>query len=255
VTRPPLAALSMLLALAAPVAVEAAAPAPSKREQQARASTGAAAATPAALVARCVEAYGGSKAVARLARSRSEGTVTSLLHPGQPGRIARLYERPGKLRVEIAFPGSPVEIRVLDGGRGWRFGEEVGGPFLASMILQASRLDLPALLAAWEGKLEDRGTWELEGKTLRVLALDVAPGVTVEAGIDPATGRILRSRGTSQGGPMPLEFVTTYADFRKVNGVLFAFHEGNWANGSATGETALVKVELLASIPAAAFRP
>ncbi len=244
-TRPSLATLSLLLALAAPASASASAPG----------RAGSAAATPAVLVARCVDAYGGKKAVVRLARSRSEGTVTSLLHPGQPGRIARLYERSGKLRVEIAFPGAPVEIRVLDGGRGWRFGEEVGGPFLASMILQAARLDLPALLAAWEQKLEDRGTWELEGKVLRVLALEVAPGVTVEAGIDPATGRILRSRGAAQAGPMPLEFVTTYSDFRKVDGVLVAFHEGNWANGSTTGETVLERFELLPSIPPEAFRP
>ncbi len=241
-TRPTLAALSLLLALGAAAPVSAAT---STR-------AGSTEATAARLVARCVEAYGGKKAVVRLARSRSEGTVTSLLHPGQPGRIARLYQRSGKLRVEIAFPGAPVEIRVLDGGRGWRFGEEVGGPFLASMILQAARLDLPALLAAWEQKLEDHGTWELDGKALRVLALEVAPGVTVEAGIEPATGRILRSRGTSTGG---LEFVTTYSDFRKVDGVLVAFREGNWANGSATGETVVEKFELLASIPPEAFRP
>lgn len=239
--------LSISLALASPAGAGPASPA-----------AGRAAAAPAgaraALVARCVDAYGGAKAVARLARSRSEGSVTSLLHPGQPGRIARLYQRSGKLRVEIAFPGAPVEVRVLDGGRGWRFGEEVGGPFLASMILQAARLDLPALLAAWEAKLQDRGTWEHEGRALRVLALEVAPGVTVEAGIDPATGRILRSRGTA-GGAMPIEFVTTYSDFRKVDGVLFAFHEGNWANGAATGETVLERIELLASVPAEAFRP
>jgi hypothetical protein len=241
----PLAALASLLALA--VALPAAAAASSVPPPGPSATT-------SALVARCVAAYGGKKAVARLARSRTEGRVTSLLHPGQPGHIMRLYQRSGRLRVEIAFPGAPPEVRVLDGGRGWRFGEEVGGPFLASMILQAARLDLPALLAAWEQKVEDHGTWEHEGKALRVLALEVAPGVTVEAGIDPASGRILRSRGTA-GGAMPVEFVTTYSDFRKVDGVLFAFREGNWANGSTTGETVLEKVELLASVPAEAFRP
>lgn len=207
-----------------------------------------------ALIERCVGAYGGRKAVVRLARVREEGTVTSLLHPGQPGRITRVYQRSGKLRVEIAFPGAPVEVRVLDGGRGWRFGEEVGGPFLMSMVLQAARLDLPALLAAWENKVEDRGTLDHEGTALRVLALEVAPGVVVEAGIDPATGRILRSRGTSRGGA-PVEFVTTYSDFRRVDGVLVAFREGNWANGRTTGETVLERVELPAQVDPAAFRP
>ncbi|ACG74702.1 conserved hypothetical protein [Anaeromyxobacter sp. K] len=246
-----LAALVLAAAPSLPAAGAPAAPAGARPDAEARAEGRAGV---HALVERCVAAYGGKKAVVRLARLREEGTVTSLLHPGQPGRITRVYQRSGKLRVEIAFPGAPVEVRVLDGGRGWRFGEEVGGPFLMSMILQASRLDLPALLAAWENKLEDRGAWEVDGATLRVLALEVAPGVVVEAGIDPATGRILRSRGASRGGG-PVEFVTTYSDFRAVDGVLVAFREGNWANGQTTGETVLEKVELPARIDPAAFQP
>jgi hypothetical protein len=222
------------------------------------AGTAPAAAPPAAevatLVRRCVDAYGGAIAVTRLAHVREEGTVTSqVLHPGAPGRISRSYERSGKLRVEIAYPDSPVEVRVLDGGRGWRFGEEVQGPFLVSMILQAARLDLPALLAAWESKVVDAGTVEHEGKSLRVLSLEVAPSVVVEAGIDPDTGRILFSQGTARGG-MPLKFVTTYSDFRKVDGVLVPFREGNWANGKATGETVIEKVEFVREFPETTFR-
>ncbi|BDG04841.1 hypothetical protein [Anaeromyxobacter oryzae] len=208
-----------------------------------------------ALVERCVDAYGGKKAIVRLARIREEGSVTSnVLHPGAAGRISRVYQRSGKLRVEIAYPDAPREVRVLDGSRGWRFGEEVQGPFLVSMILQAARLDLPSLLAAWEAKLVDEGTAEVDGKTLRVLALEVAPGLRIEAAIDAATGRILRSRGTGTGG-MPLEFVTTYSDFRTVDGVLVAFREGNYANGRTTGDTVLEKVEFPASLPEATFRP
>jgi hypothetical protein len=238
----PLAVTSLALALLA------GAPAPSS-------AAPASGADAAALIRRCVEAYGGKKGVVRLARIHEEGTVSSnVLHPGAPGRLTRVYQRSGKLRVEIGYPGQQLEVRVLDGGRGWRYGEEVQGPPLIAMILQAARLDLPALLAAWEGKVQDRGTIEHEGKTLRVLAIEVAPSVFVEAGIDPASGRILRSRGIGHG-QMPLEFVTTYSDFRTVDGVLVAYHEGNWANGQSTGETVLEKVELPAEIPAETFRP
>jgi hypothetical protein len=208
-----------------------------------------------ALVERCVEAYGGRKAIVRLARIREEGTVTSqILHGGAVGKLTRVYQRSGRLRVAIAYPGAPEEVRVLDGSRGWRFGEEVEGPFLVSMILQAARLDLPSLLAAWEGKVQEAGTVEHDGKTLRVLAIEVAPGLRVEAGLDPDTGRILRSRGVGTGA-MPLEFVTSYSDFRTVDGVLVAFREGNFANGRTTGETVLEKVEFPGTIPEATFRP
>jgi hypothetical protein len=206
------------------------------------------------LVRKCVAAYGGQKALGLLAHLAEEGTVTSVLHPGATGRIARTYVRPSGLRVEIQYPDKPAEVRVLDGARGWRSGDEVTGPLLLSMVLQAARLDLPALLAAGEAKVQDRGSWQHEGRSLRVLALPIQPGVEVEAGIDPATGRILRSRGTATG-EMPLEFVTTYADFRRVEGALVPFREGNWANGQATGGTTLQRVSLPRRYPEKLFKP
>jgi hypothetical protein len=209
----------------------------------------------APLVRRCIAAHGGKAAIARARAMRQEGRVTSILHPGAPGRILRLYERPGRLRVEIAFPGAPPEVRVLDGGRGWREGEEVGGPRLAAMMLQVARLDLPALLSDWEAGLEDLGTADDGGRKVRVVAFRPAPGLVVEAAIDAGSGRIVRSRGTARDPGMPLEFVTTYEDYREVDGVLVAFREKNWANGRTTGETVLEKVEFPRSLPPSSFRP
>jgi hypothetical protein len=206
----------------------------------------------AALVKRCVEAYGGPAAIARAARLRQEGTVTSLLHPGEQGRVLRLYERPGRLRVEVGW-GGPPEVRILDGGRGWRFGEEVGGPGLVAMMLQAARLDLPDLLQAFPALVVDRGSVDLDGRTVRALALEVAPGVEVEAHLDPATGRILRSIGRATVGP-PVIFGTRYQDFRVVDGLLVAFREENFANGAITGETVLTAVRVVDALPDGTFR-
>jgi len=207
----------------------------------------------AGLVKRCVEAYGGPEAVARAALLRQEGTVTSLLHPGEKGRLLRFFARPGRLRVEVSFGGSD-EVRILDGGRGWRQGEEVGGPGLVAMILQAARLDLPAMLQAWPERLVDRGTVELDGRPLRALSLEVAPGVELTAHLDPATGRILRSVGRAVAGPQ-VTFATRYDDFRVVDGVLVAFREENFANGAITGETVLKRVKVEAALPAETFTP
>ncbi len=212
----------------------------------------------ASLVERCVAAYGGPAAMARSARSQVEGTVTSVvLHPGEVGHMARAYERPGRLRVEIAYPASPDEgeVRVLDGAKGWRNGEAATGPRLDAMVLQAARVDLPALLQSSRAKLRDGGAGEVGGKKVRLVAYEPAPGLLVEAAIDPATGRILRSRGASTVGPMPLEFVTTYSEFRKVDGVLVPMREENWANGKSTGVTTLTKVAFPAAMPDGMFRP
>jgi hypothetical protein len=211
----------------------------------------------ASLVQRCVAAYGGAAAIARSARSQIEGTVTSVvLHPGETGAIARAYERPARLRVEIAYPsGKGGEVRVLDGATGWRNGEGVQGPRLEAMVLQAARLDLPALLQSSVAKLRDGGAAEVRGKAVRLLALEPAPGLLVEAAIDPATGLILRSRGASTIGPAPLEFITTYSEFEKVEGVLVPMREENWANGRSTGVTVVKKISFPAAMPTWMFKP
>jgi hypothetical protein len=210
----------------------------------------------AALVERCVAAYGGKAGLARAARSRAEGSVTSVvLHPGETGRIVRAYERPGRLRVEIAYAGGPPEVRVLDGGRGWRDGVGATGPRLDAMILQAARLDMPALLQSWVAKVKDGGTGVVGGKKVRLLAIEPAPGLLVEAAIDAASGRILRTRGASTSGVMPLEFVTTFSEFKKVEGVLVPMREENWANGRSTGVTKLEKVSFPKAVAEGSFAP
>jgi hypothetical protein len=209
----------------------------------------------AALVQRCAAAYGGKAGIAKAARSRAAGSVTSvILHPGEAGRFVRAYERPGRLRVEIAYGGAPPEVRVLDGRKGWRNGEDATGPRLDAMILQAARLDLPALLQASPGRVRDGGRAEVGGKKVRLLTIEPAPGLLVEAAVDPATGRILRSRGASTGD-MPLEFVTTYSEFKSIQGVLVPMREENWANGKSTGVTKLDAVTFPKAFPAGTFRP
>jgi len=206
------------------------------------------------LARRCVAAYGGAEAIARVSGFVQEGTVTSLLHPGMTGRIGRAFRRPGRLRVEISYPDRSGEIRVLDGSEGWRDGAPASGPQLAAMVLHAARLDVPALLAEKGRQLADRGTWQHEGRTLRVLSVEVGPGLWVEVGIDPDTGLILRSRSFTVDPGRAVEFVTSYSEFREVGGVVFAFREGNWANGATTGETVLSRVEVVAP-GAVLFRP
>jgi hypothetical protein len=90
---------------------------------------------------------------------------------------------------------------------------------------------------------------------VRVLSFEPAPGLTVEAQIDPSSGRVLRTRGSSGGPHVPVAFETTYDDFRKIDGVLVAFHEVNWANGKTTGETVLAKIEFPRELPAGTFAP
>jgi len=204
------------------------------------------------LVRKSVEAYGGRAALERFPVAIQEGVVSSARR-GE-GRLTRIFERPRRLRVSIAYAGSSGELRVLDGSRGWRDGEDVSGtPPHTAMVLQAARMDLPLVLL--QGKLVDEGTVERDGARLRALTVPVGEGLTLTAEIDPATGRVRRAvtRMTSAKGSV--EFTTAFSDFRVVSGVLVPFHEISYAQGQRTGETTLSSAEMLAEAPTGVFRP
>ena len=205
-----------------------------------------------ALVARIAHAYGGEKARARVKAFRESGTLES---PRGVARTVRVFAPPDHLRVEIAYPGGGGEVRVLDGQDGWRNGEPVEGPPRDAMVLQAARLDLPGLLLRNRDILVDLGNVKREGRTLRAIGVPMPGNLNVAITVDPKTARIVRSEGEM---PMPggrVRFATDYSDFRTVQGLLFAFHEANFASGQQTGVTRLEKIELLETAPEGTFRP
>ncbi len=221
------------------------------------------------LLKKSVDAYGGEKALGKLA-FRESGKLTAVMRggTGTEGTISRIYRRPDGLRVEVTLPGETPEVRVLDGKNGWRQGQAASGMALDAMLLQAARFALPLSLLERRRELKDLGTATRDGKSLRVLELPLGGNLSIAAEIDPATGRILRSTARTVGvmggksmsvggtaGRMTVEFATTYDDFRKVDGILFAFKEGNFAMGQSTGDTVLEKVEVLKELPPGALTP
>jgi hypothetical protein len=201
------------------------------------------------LVARVIAAYGGRAALERALVVSQEGTVTSTMHP-EPGRVVRLFQQPDSLRVAVEYPRGPTEVRVVHAGRGDRDGVEVTGtPMHWAMVLQAARLALPLSLARRGAAVTTRPVVERDGKRLRVLALPLPDAIEMVVEIDPVSHRIVRSSGSmpAPAGGGRIEFATEYSDFRKVSGVLFPFHEENYARGQHTGATTLTKVEVAAS--------
>jgi hypothetical protein len=251
-----LAPVALILALAlAQGAGGAPAAAPAVAPEGEAAPRGGAKEAAGDLVRRCTAAYGGERARVRLAQVRVTGRVTSELHPGEPGRLTRLFLRPGRLRVEVAFPGGAPEVQVLDGPRSFRYGQPVTGTAALALQLQAARLELPALLEDRAGRTTDLGEVKHEGRPVRVLGIEISPGLRLEVGIDPGTARIAYARGVAQNGPSTLEVFTVFRDYRVVDGVLVAFREEGYANGQPTGDVDLDKVEFPDELPEGAFEP
>jgi hypothetical protein len=237
------AAVALSCALAAPAATPAA----------------PAAAAPATdpLVEKVVEAYGGKAALSKVVAVRQRGRLVAVAQGGKQGAIVRLFARPDSLRIEIAYPDGSGEIRVAHQGRATRQGVDVtGSPPGTAMVLQAARIALPFWLAAEPGRARHVGAVERDGGRYEALAVDLPGGLELVAEVEPASGRIVRTVGLMEGpGGGRFEFTNAYSDFRKVNGVLFAMREQNFAGGRQTGETALDEVELLPSPPPGAFAP
>ncbi|MFL5361977.1 MAG: hypothetical protein ACJ79O_15440 [Myxococcales bacterium] len=205
-----------------------------------------------ALVGRIAKAYGGEKALSGVHVVRETGTVES---PRGVARTLRVFASPDRLRVEIQYEEGGGETRVLDGPHGYRNGERVSGPPRDAMVLQAARLDLPALLLRTREKLVDLGDVVRDGRKLRGIGVPLEGGLNVAIGVDPKSARIVHSEGALPGMGGGMRFATVYSDFRDVEGVTFAFHEDNFAGGQRTGETRFDRIEILKEAPEGSFAP
>ena len=209
-----------------------------------------------ALIDKMAGAYGGRANLENTAVVRQSGRVESVRNAGHSIPTVRTYARPLRLRVEIGGASNPGEVRVLDGEKGWRNGKESTGMGYEAMVLQAVRLDLPFQLLLQRKALMEKEPVDFEGKRLRVVELPLKNGLSMTAGVEAETGRILFSKGTTQAGPDgATTFETRYDDFRTVEGRLFAFKETNFAGGTKTADIILSKIEPLKVPPADAFKP
>ena len=207
----------------------------------------------AAVIDKVVAEYGGRKALAAAHALRQRGLVTT----GTRGTAAlvREFARPDRLRVELKYPGN-TEVRLLDGASAYREGRAVVGPMSDAMLLQAARLDLPALLDEARGRVDDLGVQQRGGIALRALLVPLGGGLELTVFVDERSGRILRSEGTVPAGAMGrMAFSTDYSDFRRLQGLLFAFAEENFASGTRTGHTQLESVEIVEALPAGTWTP
>jgi len=187
-----------------------------------------------ALVDKVIDAHGGAAAWGKVARIEATGKVTPAMRAGT-GAMTRTWSGADNLRVEIAY-ADKTEVRALENGKGTNNGRESNAMELSAMRLQAARLALPRLLAEKKSSLRDLGTKD----GIQSVEIPVDAGLTVTVDIDPATARIVRSVG--RAGEMA--FATAYGDYRKVNGLLVAFHEENSAMGMKTADIDLDKVEI-----------
>ena len=200
------------------------------------------------------EAYGGEKQVLEVSAYQQYGVTYSTMR-GREGKMTRSYRYPDHLRIAIDYGESDSELRLVAGPRSWKQNEPTGEPFYSAMILQATRLGLPAVFFAHKKYVKDGGEYKnVQGKTLHLLELQFHNQNHIAVGIDPETGRIVESASTIIMDTFKMQFGTRYDDFRKVDGRLFAFKETHFVMGRETGYTSLERI-VIESLPDELFYP
>jgi len=211
--------------------------------------------SPDAIIDTVLAAHGGKAALAKVRAYRMEGSVSSVMRG--TGALVRTFARPGRLKITLDYPNHP-EVRILDGGKGWRSDgngnmSAATSFLLTSMVLQAARANLPWLLDEKRASIKPLAL--MDGGSLQGLEVPLGDGLTLTVYVDTATGRIVRSSGVLEAPGMKTNFATDYSDFRAVDGVLFSFREANFASNQATGATVITRVVLNPQLTNKDFRP
>jgi len=197
------------------------------------------------LVERILDAYGGRAALDTVRAYRMEGTLFAVMRHDEVNTV-RVFARPGRLKVLIDYEDG-AEVRIVDGANGWRNShggpvDPASGPMREAMVLQTARAGVPWVLADHAAQVRIVEPLRKAGRRYDGLELTLDGGLVFRAYADPRTHRIHVSRGVIAHGGMQTAFETVYDDFRRVNGVLFAFREENWASGMKTGITSLDEI-------------
>ena len=209
----------------------------------------AAAEPPKELLAKIAVAYGTTAPAAIL----EEGTTTSFRRGD--GKLLRQYQSPDRFSIRIDY-STGSETRVMVGEKTWQQGVPANPILRGAIALQVARIALPWNMLAKRSSLVDLGPVSAEGgNNGHAIEFPLEEQLKLIVEVDPASGRILRSRGIYRMGEGTMEFATAYTDFRTVNGRLHAAREEHYAMGQHTGYSVIGKVSYPRSLPDSAFTP
>ena len=180
------------------------------------------------LIDRVLDAYGSRGSLGKVRSYRMEGTVVAKMRNTQ-GQAVRTFARPDRLKVDLQYPGAP-EGRILNRDQGWRSDKTgklvpVTGFLFESMRLQAARANIPWILDDMREQTQPTVPVTVDGVKYAGIELTLGPGVIFWAYAHHETHLIIHSQGVLDLPCMKTGFVISYADFKKVSGVLLPFRE------------------------------
>jgi hypothetical protein len=176
------------------------------------------------VLARSVEARGGSARLHAVKRRRESGRIT--LGAGNEWPLVVEHKRPASMYMEIDLPGAKL-IRVYDGSRGWQkapqaaSAEPLKGDDLHNI---ANEADFDGVLVdtATKGKAELLGKEAVGGHDAYKVQVTLLGGDVFTYAIDSTTWLPIHWEGGRLINQKPVTFESDFSDYRDVGGVKYA---------------------------------
>ena len=185
------------------------------------------------IVQRNTQAMGGRMAI------EAVKAIEVDLHIADPGfEVDGKYwaARPGRMRIDIFADGKHVYTEAFDGDRGWKWkgkGSEVEEESAKAIAALRHGVELPGKIFGLH-ELRQRGhridlakREAIDGTNYHVFRVTLADGYTTTLYVDPGSWLVTRRRDVRplhvDVDPTPTTIETNFSDFRKIDGVLFAF--------------------------------
>lgn len=206
------------------------------------------------IIERNTEAMGGRAAI------EAVKSIEVDLHIADPSfEVDGKYRasRPGRMRIDVLASGKHVFTEAFDGTRGWQWKgaaiEEASSEGTAAL---RHGVELPGKLFGLH-ELRQRGhrvdlakREVIDGTNYYALRITLSDGYTTTLYVDPHSWLITRRRDVRplhvDVDPTPTAIESRFSDFRKVNGVLFAFAgaDVDLATGKTLETTSVRSVKL-----------
>jgi hypothetical protein len=186
------------------------------------------------VIARNTEATGGRAAI------EAVKTIAVELHIVDPGfEVDGTYQaaRPDRMRIDVKAEGKRVFVEAFDGTRGWQWngkGETTVDASAKATAALRRGVELPGKLyglhelAGRGHQIELAGREKIDGVDYYALKVTLSDGYLMTFYVDPTTWLITRRRDVRplhvDVDPTPTTIEHRSSDFRKVNGVMYAFH-------------------------------
>jgi hypothetical protein len=180
------------------------------------------------IIAKALAARGGITAIRAIDTQRLTGHISFAQAPAGPFLVE--IKRPGKMREEIAF-GEKTLVQTTDGASGWKLmitngaGDPVAlTPGEVRNMAGGADIDGPLLDHAKKGnKVELIGKEKVGDKDAYKLKVTDKTGDVRYDYIDANSFLEIKWEGQVENAGEKSTFASYFSDYRKVNGVMFAF--------------------------------